>query len=488
MKLLGNSSWGIFPIQKCLLYRCYVLPIALYNFQLWFYNKASLSYHMKILNKMQRRAAIWILGAFKTSPSEGIKAIAEIIPIKFHLQKLAERSLIHSFKLLANHIIRDLIDDLPHQSKEPNPHTVGSLTNQQKNIAKGHLIDSYNKSYSIFLSFSPLHQEFTPGFCLADIFSNCFSFNLTYKKEKDKDKIHAQELDNMVLWISSSPNTTLIITDASIKNNIAISISHIHQANHPLIKTVHHAAFITSLEAELFTIRCGINQTCNKEDVSKIFIITDSIHAVKNIFNSFSHPYQSHSMAILSELQQFFNKSQDNSIEFWECLSHLKWRLHKDVDKDSKSFNLTPSFPCKTSWDYCRKLDCNNIIKQWRMTFQASDRKEKQFLNLLDNNFNTIKLAYTKDRPWLQVFSHSNLLCAHATRAITNHTPIGEYQLRFFPNEDFKYPCGNYPIKSRRHILHKCRRFNGYWNPRRDSLNHFIMFLVTNPKAFAFTD
>jgi len=84
---------------------------------------------MKTLNKMQRRAAIWILGAFKISPSEGIKAIVGIIPIKFHLQKLAERSLIWSFKLLANHIIRDLMDDLPHQSKEPNPHAVGLLTN-----------------------------------------------------------------------------------------------------------------------------------------------------------------------------------------------------------------------------------------------------------------------------------------------------------------------------------------------------------------------
>ena len=50
-----------------------------------------MSYHMKILNKMQRRAAIWILGAFKTLPLEGIEAIAEIIPIKFHLQKIASR-------------------------------------------------------------------------------------------------------------------------------------------------------------------------------------------------------------------------------------------------------------------------------------------------------------------------------------------------------------------------------------------------------------
>ena len=41
---------------------------------------------------MQRRAAIWILGAFKTSLSEGIEAIAGIIPIRFHLQKIAKRS------------------------------------------------------------------------------------------------------------------------------------------------------------------------------------------------------------------------------------------------------------------------------------------------------------------------------------------------------------------------------------------------------------
>ena len=75
MKLLGNSSRGINPIQKRLLYRCCALPIALYGFQLWYYNKALLSYHMKILKKMQRRATIWITGSFKTYPLEGIEAI-----------------------------------------------------------------------------------------------------------------------------------------------------------------------------------------------------------------------------------------------------------------------------------------------------------------------------------------------------------------------------------------------------------------------------
>ena len=58
MKLLENSTQEINPLQKWLLYRYCVLLIALYRFQLWFYNKASLSYSMKILGKMQRKAAI----------------------------------------------------------------------------------------------------------------------------------------------------------------------------------------------------------------------------------------------------------------------------------------------------------------------------------------------------------------------------------------------------------------------------------------------
>ena len=92
-----------------------------------------------------------------------------------------------------------------------------------------------------------------------DNFSDRFSFKLVNKKEKEKDKICAQELDNMVLCSSSSPHTALVITDASINNDIATFILHIHLANRSLTKTVHHASFVTSTKVELFTIRCGIN-------------------------------------------------------------------------------------------------------------------------------------------------------------------------------------------------------------------------------------
>ena len=75
------------------------------------------------------------------------------------------------------------------------------------------------------------------------------------------------------------------------------------------------------------------------------------------------------------------------------------------------------------------------------MMFQASNLKGNQFLNLVDNDNNIIKPTYIKGELWLKVFDHSNSLCTHATRAITNHAPIGEFKLRFFPREEFKCLC-----------------------------------------------
>jgi len=91
MKMLGNSSRGLLPIQKHLLYRTCILPIVLYGFQLWFFKGTPIIKNITELKKMQRRAALWITGTFRTSPSKDIEAIAGLIPITLHLCKLNGR-------------------------------------------------------------------------------------------------------------------------------------------------------------------------------------------------------------------------------------------------------------------------------------------------------------------------------------------------------------------------------------------------------------
>ena len=120
------------------------------------------------------------------------------------------------------------------------------------------------------------------------------------------------------------------------------------------------------------------------------------------------------------------------------------------------------------------------------MTFQTSDYKETNFLDLLDNKYLSIKPTYIKDGTWLSLLGYSNILCARAIRAITNYAPIGKYWLRFFPKESSEYLCRLYLIKLRHHILHKYRRFNDYWNLYRKLLKYFVNFLKFNLGAFSF--
>ena len=98
-------------------------------------------------------------------------------------------------------------------------------------------------------------------------------------------------------------NSVVIISDASIKNNVTTSISHIHLHSNDVKKTIHHAVNITSTEAKLFAIRYGINQAVQILNISYIIVITNVIHLVRHIFDSMTHPYQIQSIAIAQDLR-----------------------------------------------------------------------------------------------------------------------------------------------------------------------------------------
>ena len=116
----------------------------------------------------------------------------------------------------------------------------------------------------------------------------------------------------------------IIVSDMSIKNQVATLIAHIYIHNNSVIKTLYYAINVTFTEAELFAIRCDINQATNFNNIAKIIVVTDSIYAARKIFDPSVYLYQIQLAAILSELCNFFNRHENNTIEFWECPSHLK--------------------------------------------------------------------------------------------------------------------------------------------------------------------
>jgi len=272
---------------------------------------------------------------------------------------------------------------------------IDHLTAKQRLKLKSPLIDADNKHNEFFLSFFFFNNEFTPGKCLVDTFSDHFSFHPhTLNIQK-----HIENLEEIIIRALSNPFSSIIMSDASIKNQVATSILHIHSFNKLIIKTLHRAINVTTDKAELFAIRCGINQAVADPCVEHIVVITNSLHIARKIFDSSTHPYQIHSAAISSELREFFSKDSTNCIKFWDCPSKQQWTLHQMVDKETKNMVSILSFPCKSSWDFCRKSKYNSILSQWRMTFQASNSRGSSFLDLLDNISCPVKPSLSKGSP-----------------------------------------------------------------------------------------
>jgi len=103
----------------------------------------------------------------------------------------------------------------------------------------------------IFHSFNSLSSKFSLGNRLIDIFSSYFSLNFLDRKNKEKKQVHICKLNDFILQILAESKIAVIVSDVSIKNQVATSITHIYIHDKPVIKTLHHAINVTSNEAEL---------------------------------------------------------------------------------------------------------------------------------------------------------------------------------------------------------------------------------------------
>ena len=214
---------------------------------------------------------------------------------------------------------------------------------------KSLIIDIHNCLNKVFPTFDSLNKELSPGFCLVDNFSDCFSFHLVNQKNTNTIVTHQNKLNSIYDDSLINQDTILIISNISVQNNVATSILHIWRGQEIIAKSIYHVINITSMKTKLFAIRYGINHTTQLQDVAHTVIITDAILATKWIFDTSIHLYQLHSITISNVPRVFFNKNSNNSILFWDCSSSIKWSPHLLVDKESKCLKVNPVLPRKSS-------------------------------------------------------------------------------------------------------------------------------------------
>jgi len=487
MKMLGNSSRGLLPMQKRLLYRTCIVPIALYGFQLWFFKGAPMIKNIMELNKMQRRAALWIMGAFRTLPSEGVEAIAGLIPINLYLKKLNGRHHLRYATVHPSHTINTLLDK--HQNRNQNQHkfALANLTNKQISKLKSPIKDVSERLNEIKDKFDPYHPIFHPGLCLVDHFSSRIVFHSPTSSSDEALFDHLSKLNLAFERVQKSSNDIAVISDGSIKTvGSATAVAHVWKDNKVINTLKAHTNNVTSIEAELMAIQIGLTSAVKNAEAHQILVITDTLEAGKKIISLGDQYLQKSIIPIAEKIQNFFSKDGHNSIHFWHCPNKLEWSRHILVDKETKTSHTPPTLPEKNSFLFSKKKECDLILKSWQQSFKDSKKKGQLFLKFEDDNEKVIKPTYSKGGSWLPYIGISNSICARFTRMMLGHAPIGEYRQRFFPNTPIQCPCGEADVETREHIFMQCNRYDSSFCPRDIHISSFVEFIVGNPTSFCF--
>jgi len=170
-----------------------------------------LAYSLKKLRKMQRRIALWISGAFHTSPMSGIETIAGLISIHLHFQKLSSRSQLRAHSLLSNHIIKLLLEMRSSNDNEPQQLLLEILMPRQQTIIKGHVVNRDNRFNEVVSFFSSFHYKFSPRNRVIDIFPNHFSFHYLNRKSNHSIKSYLCNLNSITFQVLLDLHSFIVI-------------------------------------------------------------------------------------------------------------------------------------------------------------------------------------------------------------------------------------------------------------------------------------
>lgn len=430
---------------------------------------------------------IWITGAFRTSPTGGVQAIAGLMPIHLHLQKLKARSIFQAATLIDSHPTCSLLS--AEYSKKADPHRL-SITLLDPKISlkvKGDICDIKQDVHYMTKLFAPYAPIAQPGHHLLDLFPDCVIFHLrsefTPPNEEDNPipdfgedftalqfwfcKNHKPSyithMDSIWTKSEEDPLAILIGTDATVpanKKHQAISSRVIFWAREHFVEAWYVAGWVLSADAELASIHFSVVKALQSPNCSNIILFMDSIAFASRAMDTSIHSGQGHSLAVCKVLLDWFSADASRTITFVDVPSKLEWDIHHIAHK---WVHETPPVLGigSNSLDSCCEGIADLKTKEWReFFFHSLTYAGTHFLTLQNLDGHSIKLSYAKGGTWLPLAVGSISLTARMTCCILGHALMGEYFLQFNIDEPLNCGCG-VKLETRTHVF-KCPNLFGH--------------------------
>ncbi|CAA7264616.1 unnamed protein product [Cyclocybe aegerita] len=179
-----------------------MVPIATYGYRLWYFNGARNKGAMNQLKRMQQKAALWITGAFCTSPTGGLQALAGLIPVHLMLKKLAMRAVYHVATLSDTHPLCSMIGKRLLKWANPHARSAALMTPAMWGKVKSTVMEVDERTHTLTESFEPFAPEARPD-CL------CFD-------EHDPTQDRCPYLNELIANARANPFTVLAAADSSV--------------------------------------------------------------------------------------------------------------------------------------------------------------------------------------------------------------------------------------------------------------------------------
>ncbi|PPQ93735.1 hypothetical protein CVT25_013038 [Psilocybe cyanescens] len=380
------------------------------------------------LSTMQCSTALWITGAFCTSPTGGVEALAGLPPINLLLCRLSER---------ADYWFATLTPTHPTMSEPEIFRTSGTLFESDTNVL------------ALTETLLPMNLLSRPGVRLMDRFADHVHFDDCKISRGDADKELKQ-------------------------------------------RTKHLNKLCDKISENIGTYYAGTDTTAESStgapDMSQAKSLPLMWNSMPFILQS-SMRLHGHSVAVCEALQTWFTRKDGQSITFVYIRSQLQWDVHYKAHKYTTELKVTLGPRPATSFDSLHMQAALSRSTSWNVLFQDPEYRGRNFLQLKTVD-RAIAQPRGKDNPWVHFAKMSSpQLYTRMCRCILNHVPIGSYYSQFNLNNGHTLCLCGCSWETRTHIL-TCKRT--YHPPRTCELRqpttlcYLHSFLEMNPKVFAF--
>jgi len=396
---------------------------------------------------MQRKAALWITGAFRTSPTGGTEALAGLIPVHLHLRKLAGHANLRIATLSDTHPIQSLLSEDYVKQAEAHHCSVSNMAPALREKVHGTIMEIENHHHELTEVFEPCAPENRPGFRLMDRFAAQVSFN-DFKINMENEALSVTnrkiELNALIDELKDDEHVVYCGTDASLPANIrhqAASAYLIYRQGDVVHRARYIAGRVTAPDTKLYAIHAAIVKACSLPNVSNITLFTDSIASARRAVNPSVHLGQGHSLAVCRALEQWFANG-GRSVTFVMVHSRFEWGPHHEAHEFVWGLPPVGGRCMATSLDSLRKKATATCLDSWSTTFQNEKYRGHNFLLLQNLDGGIVQPTYAKGGSWLGEVGGRLLVATCMCRFILGHAPIGSYFQRFNIDKSHQCECG----------------------------------------------